>query len=390
MTERYLPHEGGSRRYYHELACRLRDCVVLTGSEPGSRAFDAASKVKIVRRIGVRFDYERRWYRTRSPHLNVLLILVPRWASLLFWTWWEILRRRPAILHAGGYLFPGVVARLLGPRLRIPYLVYLHGEDAASAVKSRQFLRCLRWVAAGAERVVANSRTTARLLVKHGVAEERIMIATPGVDPARWVPREGDARERLGIRTRPVLVSVGRLERHKGFAGVIEALPQLAELWPDIHYLLVGVGREEKSLRSLAARLGVDDRVHWMGSLDHDQLRDAYAAADLFVQPNGEVSGVSEGYGMVYLEAGAAGLAVIGGRSGGVVEAVVEGVTGVLVTPFERDELVATVHRLLENDELRRRMGEAGRKLAHERIWDRTLELVLKLDESFQKPRPLR
>jgi phosphatidyl-myo-inositol dimannoside synthase len=129
----------------------------------------------------------------------------------------------------------------------------------------------------------------------------------------------------------------------------------------------------------------VSDRVRFLGLLSDEPLRDAYQAADLFVQPNGEVNGMTEGYGMVYLEAGAAGLAVIGGRSGGVVEAVTDGVTGILVTPFRASELAEKMDLLLADGELRKRLGEAGRDLAGQRGWDDTLRPVLELDAELRK-----
>jgi phosphatidylinositol alpha-1,6-mannosyltransferase len=218
------------------------------------------------------------------------------------------------------------------------------------------------------------------MLLNHGLAGDRIVIAYPGVDPERVRPRGGDVRRRMGVSGSPVLLSVGRLAPHKGFASVIAALPRIAHRWPEVVYLVVGRGEEEARLREMAARLKVEVRIRWLGVVGDEELRDAYAAADLFVQPNGEARGLREGYGMVYIEAGAAGLPVIGGRSGGVVEAVRHGVTGFLVTPFDEDELVEAVERLLEDGELRRRMGDAGRALAQERTWDRTLLPVLRID----------
>ncbi len=138
----------------------------------------------------------------------------------------------------------------------------------------------------------------------------------------------------------------------------------------------------------IAEQLGVQDRLTFLGLADERLLRDAHAAADLFTQPNGDSRGVSEGYGIVYLEAGAAGLAVIGGRSGGVVEAVVDGVTGLLVNPWDIDDFVAAVTRLLVNPELRRRMGEAGRQLAQERTRDTTLAPTLQIDSELRDTQP--
>jgi phosphatidylinositol alpha-1,6-mannosyltransferase len=389
ITERYLPHQGGSRRYYHELARRLPGCTVLTGHEPGEREFDRDAGVRIVRRPGIRGDSSRKGFRTRSALVNVLILVVPKWLAILGWTSIEVARRRPRLIHAGGHFYPGGSVRIIRSLLGIPYVVYVHGEDISADMNSRHFAKYMRWVFRGALRVVANSETTAARVERNGVERARIVVARPGIDLARIgaVPGDRDrqdARARLALGPGPILLSVGRLARHKGFETVVRALPILEKAWPTIAYLVVGEGDEKDRLAGIAADLGVRERVTFLGELDDRGLRDAFAAADLFTQPNGEFRGVSEGYGMVYLEAGAAGLAVIGGRSGGVVEAVVDGVTGLLATPWDVDDFASLVTRLLEDDDLRKRMGEAGRRLAHERTWDSTLAPALQIEAELR------
>jgi phosphatidyl-myo-inositol dimannoside synthase len=387
ITDRYLPHNGGSRYYYHELALRLSEAEVLTGTQPGDREFDATTDLPIHRRRGIRPNYASPWNRIQNPWLNLLLAYLPGMIAIVFWTLVELLRNRPRTVHAGGYAFSGLAARIWCPLLRIPYLVYAHGEDVSSTMRRRFFRYYMTWIFKGATRVVANCEHTATYLSFCGVEKDRVVIARPGVAPTFLKPISDTSQGRRPVsglssesESGPKLLSVGRLIPHKGHATVINAIPGLLRLWPTISYTCIGEGPEENRLTALANDLGISDRVHFRKGLSLDELKAAYSNADLFVQPNGEVSGSFEGYGMVYLEAGASGLAVIGGRSGGVPEAVIEGVTGLLVTPFDPLALIGAVNRLLSDTPLRRRMGRTGRKLARVRNWNATLNPALTID----------
>jgi phosphatidylinositol alpha-1,6-mannosyltransferase len=181
-----------------------------------------------------------------------------------------------------------------------------------------------------------------------------------------------------------VLLSVGFLIKQKGHETAIRALPSLVKEWPDLRYLVVGDGPERGRLESLAAELGVAANVSFLGRVPEAELLAAYKAADVYVQPSVVVDGVTEGYGISFVEAGAAGLPVVGGRCGGVIEAVVDGVTGFLVTPGDAPDFARAVSTLLRDGDLRRRMGDAGKRLAEERTWDKTLVPVLALDRTLR------
>jgi phosphatidylinositol alpha-1,6-mannosyltransferase len=132
-----------------------------------------------------------------------------------------------------------------------------------------------------------------------------------------------------------------------------------------VHYLIVGTGPDEPRLRGLAAELGIGAAVTFAGYVSEDRLPDLYNLCDLFVMPNREEAGGDiEGFGMIFLEASAAGKPVVGGRSGGTADAIVHGVTGFLVDPEDVDELAATLQLLLANADLRETLGRAGRHRA--------------------------
>jgi phosphatidylinositol alpha-1,6-mannosyltransferase len=173
------------------------------------------------------------------------------------------------------------------------------------------------------------------------------------------------------------MVTVGRLQRRKGHDLAIEALARGGVALARVRYLIVGDGEERERLQRLAGERGVRDRVTFTGAVSGDMLPDYYGAGDFFVHPNRIDGCDAEGFGIVFLEAAAAGLPTIGGASGGVPEAVDKDVTGLLVSGTDADELAAAIARLSSSGELRRQMGEAGRRRVLQQFtWERAAEQV--------------
>ena len=253
---------------------------------------------------------------------------------------------------------------------RLPYVIYSHGNEilgslAAEAPAEQRALaqRVLR----GARRVVAVSRFTAGLVERAGVEAVRVAVVNPGCDVDRFAPRHvgDDLRRRLladrcGSR---VVVTTGNLVPRKGHDMVIRALASLPAAFADVTYVIVGDGPHRGELQALATGLGMRDRVVFAGRVPDSDLPAYYALADVFVMASRERPDAHdvEGFGLVYLEASACGKPVIGGRSGGISEAIVDGVTGLLVDPSDPEDIAATLRTILTDQELARRLGSQGR-----------------------------
>jgi phosphatidylinositol alpha-1,6-mannosyltransferase len=381
LAERYLPVMSGSRVYHHEVAKRLENVVVVTRHERGNEAaFDQTAGFKIIRGWGIGRTFFPKLPRGRV--VSLMTEYLPGAGSMLFWSVLAAIRFRPATIHSGDGMFAGMAARFLSGLIGVPYVVYAHGEDLAGFEnRNAGYNAMMRKIFRGANAVVCNTQNTADMAKRFGVPADRIVIAYPGVDTQRF-GAEPPASETA--RATPTLLSVGYLIRQKGHETAIRGLPRLVAEWPQLRYLIVGDGPEKARLEALAAELGVAANVTFLGRVPEAELLAAYQAADVYVQPSVVVDGVTEGYGISFVEAGAAGLPVVGGRCGGVVEAVVDGVTGYLVTPGDEADFARAVASLLRDEGLRRRMGEAGRKLAQDRTWDKTLSPVLTLDRSLR------
>ena len=167
-----------------------------------------------------------------------------------------------------------------------------------------------------------------------------------------------------------VLLTVGRLVPRKGQDMVLRALPDLLDRYPDLHYVMAGGtdgpgAQARQPYEDLINRLGVGDNATLLPNLDNAGVAWLYERCEIFVMANRTMAdGNTEGYGIVFLEAGAHGKPVIGGRAGGAVEAVDDGSTGILVDGNQIEDIQRAVSLLLDDPEMAARMGEAGRRKA--------------------------
>jgi phosphatidylinositol alpha-1,6-mannosyltransferase len=257
---------------------------------------------------------------------------------------------------------------------KLPFVVYAHGNEILAAIDSDWDKPRLALKKAAC--VLANSRFTAGLLQTAGVAPESIAIIPLGCDTEKFRPRTPNLQLRkklLGDRARgPVILTVGNLVERKGHDMVIKSLPAICQRVPDATYLIVGTGPFRERLDELAAELGVRDRIVFAGRVPDDQLPDVYAMCDVFAMPSRArfASHDVEGFGLVFLEAGACAKAVVAGRSGGIEDAVVDGLTGLIVDPSDARDIGQALIRLLTDSELRGRLGQQGRaRVEKERTW---------------------
>jgi phosphatidylinositol alpha-1,6-mannosyltransferase len=277
------------------------------------------------------------------------------------------------LIHCARAL-PEGVSTLLGSFLhRWRYVCWAHGEELTTAELSREFAFLIKRAFSAAAAVIANSYNTRRLLEGIGIRREQIAVVHPGVDVSRFTPKVDSSwlRQRYAPHGAALLVTIARLQRRKGHDHAIKALAALRQHVPNVHYLIVGDGEERRRLETLAEQCGVRGCVFFTGTVRDVDLPAYYAAADVFLHPNRICQADSEGFGIVFLEAQASGKPVIGGRSGGVPETMIEGKTGLLVSGEDVAETAAALRRLVEDRELRSQMGQAGRKhVARAFSWD--------------------
>jgi phosphatidylinositol alpha-1,6-mannosyltransferase len=261
----------------------------------------------------------------------------------------------------------------LGPKIReesgIPFSVVAHGTGEI-LLPSRVPLarRALREVLSEADVVFANSNFTRGHVddITKGEAHTVVLHPTVDVDRFSLAVGGGHIRDEIGAGGRFVVLFVSRLVKRKGADLLVNA----CAAFPDVLLVMVGDGPERRSLERLVHVLDIDDRVFFAGAVDDVELPEYYAAADAFCMPcTDRLRGLdTEGFGIVYLEAQAAGLPCIAGRCGGSAEAVEDGVTGVVLNEPSAKSVAVEIKRLLRDPALCATLGAAGRQRVERRF----------------------
>jgi glycosyltransferase involved in cell wall biosynthesis len=259
-------------------------------------------------------------------------------------------------------------------------LIYAHGEELTGWGRGWKF-KTMCFTLRHADHVLANSNFTRETLMSLiGVRPERIVMTYPTVDVERLRPGLpfDDLRAGIGLAPdQPLVLSVGRLQRRKGFDQVVRALPGLVARGIDVHYAIVGIGDDHDYLQGLANEHGVTTRLHLLGHVDPADLPRWYNACDVFAMPNRDIEGDTEGFGLVFLEANACGKPVIAGRAGGTGSAVEDGFNGLRVDGEDVGAVEEAIAGLLSNPQRARRLGEAGRlRTASHFTSDQRAELI--------------
>jgi phosphatidylinositol alpha-1,6-mannosyltransferase len=232
------------------------------------------------------------------------------------------------------------VAVMAAWRSAAPLVLLIYGIDAWQPHRGRLVNRLLRRVA----HVISISEITRdKFSSWSGIPRECIHVLPNAIDLSRYGagPKNPILEQRYGLAGRRVLMTLGRLsadERYKGFDEVLESMPALLNLYPDLTYLIAGDGDDRDRLQRKAQSLGVADRVVFAGYVAELEKADYYRLADAYVMP-----GRGEGFGFVFLEAMACGVPVVASRLDGSREAVRHGELGILVDPNNREELRAGI-----------------------------------------------
>lgn len=241
--------------------------------------------------------------------------------------------------------------------------------------KDRPLARHYEAVLQQADLFIPFTRDADRVLSEEGVGPDRRVQVYPGLDRTQFRPPTPEERKTsragLGARDDEVVVSfVGRVEAYKGILTLVEALPKSD---PKVRLHVFGEGAARASAERRAAELGVEGRIRFWGAVPHrDLLRRVLWGSDALAVPSIPTEQWREQFGQVFIEAMAAGLPVVGSRSGAVPEVIEHGVNGLLVPPDSPDELSSALTRLAQEPEARTTWGMAGQRTVEEKFDDRT------------------
>jgi phosphatidyl-myo-inositol dimannoside synthase len=349
VTNDFPPKIGGIQSYLWELWRRLPpdDFTVLTSPYADSATFDNAQAFRIE--------------RTREPVLLPNPILTKRVRDLA-----HAFDAKVVVLD------PAVPLGMIGPSLGLPYAAVLHGSEVTVPGRLPGTKQLLSRVLRGASLLISAGGYPEAEARRIGAALPPIVQVPPGVDTARFQPlppiEKASTRARLGLPTTgPLVLSVSRLVPRKGMDTLIEAAARLAASGnhPDLVVAIAGQGRDKTRLEHLVRKTGAPVRL--LGRVPGGDLPGLYASSDAFVLCcRSRWRGLEqEGFGIVFLEAAAAGVPCVAGDSGGAAEAVVDGETGYVVDdPTDVGSVADAIAQLISDPALARRQGQEARHRA--------------------------
>lgn len=336
-------------------------------------------------------NYSERWLALPERHENTLDAFLPfrKIRSALF-----LLRRRRAVLdlfeeEIAAFAPDWIIFSVINEVCCLPLAIAKQKDLKSAAIvygteihpKRVSNPGWLRKTLASMEKIIAISEFTKGLTVQWGVPAERIAIVHPAITREGLngsASASGEDRAANGVLR---ILTICRLVERKGVQTVLDAIAGLNSAQRMIEYHIVGEGLFRADLERRAQALGLNGQVVFHGNVSDEWRTQLVAQSDLFVMtPHETESGDVEGFGIVYLEAGAFGKPVIGSRTGGVPDAVLDGQTGVLVEPENPAALRNALKTLLSDDQARSRLGSKGREWAAEHapvVVARRLEQVL-------------
>jgi phosphatidylinositol alpha-1,6-mannosyltransferase len=357
ITPDFPPSTGGIAVLMENLVSHATgwDTRVLTFGQPGDAEWDAGASVD-VRRVSST-EADRR-----------LAVALLNAAALR-----EVVAFRPDVILAG-HVVATIAAAPLARLLRKPLVLYVHADEFRTRAKLTA--RATR----RADATIAVSSYTREMALAAGADPERVRLIPPGVVLPAPTEMERDPR--------PTILTVASLlSERKGHDVIARALPLVRAKVPEARWVVIGDGPLRPRVEAAIAAAGVSEAVSLLGRVD-DAERDGWLdRAAVFCMPSrvppGGLGG--EGFGIVYLEAGAHGLPVVAGNVAGALDAVVDGETGILVDPTDHEAVAAALVRILADPDLASRLGTGGREDAEAHAWPRIAARVEALVDEVRR-----
>ena len=376
----FLPaYYGGVVQVYLGLLQRMTGFhVIVVADRQGCTladqvAWDAAASTlhpfRMERLDAIEFHLQREQKQRLSIPLLAPIVQIGRFLLHGRHQWKTLLSQlRPDLIVCGGTYSAGWLMSEV-PR-SIPIVNYVHGEELTMQLSPRFLMHWMRrqqmrGLRAATLNVVVSQYTAQMVESLSGAHKSSIKVLPNFVDTSRFriSGERNELRRRFGWEGKLVVLTLARLEPRKGIDQALRALAMIKEagrLPANCIYVIAGRGREGDELKALSNALGLSDCVCFRGFVQESDVPALYEAADIFIQPNRDIGGDTEGFGVVFLEGSACGVPVIGGIAGGTADAIAEGVSGFRVDGESVEEIARVLGQLIEDPELRRRLGDEG------------------------------
>ena len=376
----FKPRLGGIAEHTHQMAKHLTELgeqiTVLTPSQPGDAEFDKTCDYPVIR-----FDTKLpvgNWLKSRLDR-RLMLIGILRIARRIKANYLICDRWSP---------IAGVNLILASKLTQIPFFLFAHGTELARPTRLGIFRgMALRM----ATRVLCVSGYTKSLAENIGVKQASLAVIHNGFDSREIESYRKRRKENTFPRLDAVfppgaqtVVTISRLVPRKGIDRVIEAMPRIVSALPGTRYVIGGDGEDRDRLERLANASPARESIVFLGRLTEYEKFECYNRCDVFAMPNREsADGDVEGFGIVFLEANAFGKPVVGGHSGGAIDAIVHEKTGLLVDPLDADSIAESLMKLLKNPQYAHKIGDNGKQMVeNEFTWKTGANRLLSITQS--------
>ena len=254
----------------------------------------------------------------------------------------------------------------------------IHGKEINHPKESSINTRLIK-VLNDTEKVIANSEYTKNLAIDKGVDKNKVVVINPGINPAEELNEKSlEKVERLLKIKTPRLITVSRFDKRKNHEKVIMALRNLKQQYPDIIYICVGYGDEEKNLKKLVQELDLSSQVMFFKDISDDLKNSLLAKSDIFVMPSIIHKTSVEGFGISYVEAAQYGVPSLGGKDGGASDAIDHNKTGLICDGNNLDDIYSSLNSMIENKK-HLELGKNAKDYVSKFQWEKIIEEYKKI-----------
>lgn len=286
-----------------------------------------------------------------------------------FWYSWKFLKKNPeGIIIATTWELAAPIRFLRKVYPKAQWLTIAHGLEVTKLKKASDIEAFKETIALSTAVIAVSNFTRDAILEKMAnKRHDHIYFVPNGVDLNRFKHSENtrDFKRKLGIpETSKVILTLSRVIERKGHDTVIEALPKILNEFPETVYVIGGPWREDfyQKLQLLISKYKLEKQVFFTGFINDEDLNDYYSMADVYIMVSRvlKANNDSEGFGITFLEANACLTPVIGSYSGGIPDAIEDGVNGYLVQPDDKEAVADRILTIFRNPDLKKKLGISG------------------------------
>ncbi len=362
------PLVGGSVEYIYNYTNNLPDdsCIIHTSHNfCQDNSFEKKFKQKIIRRFYVNNVHKKHSRYIIIRKLSVLLEFFC-WPISAFFL---VALNKPDVVNIGEHNFAGLGVWLACKIYKIPYVYFTYAEEITMLSKKQFQNRIFSKLLNDSSCVISVSNYTKNILIKsHKINPDKIKVVLPSVSERKLFKIDQiniqSVVEKFNLKSKSILLTVGSIESRKGHISVLEAIVKLKDKIPNLLYIIVGSGPLKSDLELFIQKNQIQNHVLFTGRIDDDLLNILYDICDVFILLHRQLKEDlnTEGCPTVFLEASSHGKPVIGGNAGGVHDAILHGETGYIIDGENIEEFSKTLIEILSNSDLRKLLGENGKK----------------------------